>query len=231
MNNVGESQIGPQVQQQITPDIVNSPQGLQQLHSKMSQAIMQKKTLDRQLELVAKVTGTDFQSRIKNATTVVQKIAQKRLQGRDYGLEDLNDAYGGRFIIDKKGSFGKVLDLVRKLADQDSFKILKDENVKTGTYTAHHVDFQTPEGLKGEIQLMTPQGALESVANHGLRAVAGEKPEEPVKTLRDKQAQMASRIGDNEAKKKVETIQSLMKAGKDSPLDPRIVANVMQSPI
>lgn len=227
MNIPGESQIGAQTIQQIASDVV-SQQGISKLHQKMVGTALTKPVLDQQLEKIAKQTGTDFQSRIKNATTVVQKIAQKRIQGRKYGIDDINDTYGGRFIVDNKKNIPEVLDLVRKMALSNNLKVLNDERVKTGTYNAHHIDFQTPNGIKGEVQVMTPQQALESVANHSLRSMHGENPEDNVKLLRNKQAQIAAQTPNELAKQKADIIQKIAKQNNDLPLDPRVTASVLK---
>src|SRR5579859_5439888 len=151
----GESAITPQVAAQTAPDVVN-PQGLQQLHQQMSATIAQKGMLDFIFKGIAQKTGAQFSSRIKNAQSVVQKIAQKRMQGRDYNLDDVNDAYGARFITADKDVQDEIKKLVSKAESLGVIQITKKQDVTTGTYHAYHIDFQTKDGANGEIQIMKP---------------------------------------------------------------------------
>lgn len=221
---IGESQITPQVIQQVTPDVV-SPQGKQQLMKSLGGAMINKPMLDDILGQLAKKIGATFSSRIKNPQTTVQKIAQKRIEGRKYGTEDINDPYGARIVVDNKSDISKAKQGIRELADKGALQILKSESVKNDTYSAYHIDIKTPDGVSGEIQIMTPSQELESVANHGLRAIYGEKQKGDVNKLREKQADIASKISPDKARQASATIQDLSK-GRN--IDPRIIASVLQ---
>ncbi len=233
MNNqnqqsIGEAQITPGVQNQITPDVV-SPEGKQQLFESLGKATVSKGGLDFILSGIANKVGAEFTSRVKNPETVVQKIAQKRMQGRNYGIQDVNDNYGGRFIIKNSSQASRIKTMLTKAQDLGIFKINKQEDVTKDTYHAFHVDFTTSDGVKGEVQIMKPQEVLESVANHSLRSVFGENPPNQVQNLRDMQANMAKNMPDNSAVEKAAQIQNIAKANGDQPLDPRIIASTLQS--
>ncbi len=224
--SLGEAMMNPATIKKVAPDVVSS-RGQSKLQTILQKATAQKDKLDTTLKLVAKGGGADFSSRVKNPETIVQKIALKRLQGRDYKMEDTNDVYGGRIIVDDKKQIPSMVSAVRQALQGDGHKVLKDELVKTGTYQAHHIDFQTKDGTKGETQVMIPQQALEAVANHSLRALAGEKPPEDVKKLRDAQASIVKKTPNEEAKKKVEAIQTISKANQDKPTHPVINASIL----
>lgn len=219
--NIGEEAIPPQVQAQATADI--TPQAMQQ---KMAGVIGEKEKLDFILRGIAQRVGADFNSRIKNPDTIVKKVAQKRLAGRNYSLDDINDGYGARFIIKTDGEKGKIISFMKKAEELGLFSINKSEPVKTGTYSAYHIDFQTPNGVKGEAQIMTPQQSLESVANHSLRSVHGENPQGQVKALRDKQAEIAKKTPHQEAINKASEIQQAAKQLGNT-LDPRLIAGIL----
>lgn len=222
--SIGEESVNPQAKQQVLQDV--TPQALQ---SKMAQVMTEKEKLDYILKGIADKVGVNYESRQKNPDTVISKIAQKREQGRNnYSLDDVNDLFGARFIIKDAKDKAAIHSLLDKAASLGLFKITKQENVETGTYEANHTDFETPQGLKGEIQIHTPQTLLESTANHSLRAVFGEKPPEPVKALRDIQAQIASKTPNNEALAKASTIQQIASQTNGKSIDPRLIASILK---
>lgn len=225
--SVGESQITPQMQQQITPDVV-SPQGKQQLMQHLGAATQEKPMLDTILKNLASKIGADFSSRVKNPQTVVQKIAQKRLQGRDYNVQDVNDAYGARIVINNAKQLAQAKEGLQHLAKAGAINILKSQDVTSDTYHAYHFDIQTPKGTRGEVQLMTPKEELESLANHSLRSVYGEDQPDHVQTLRDTQASLAKNISNAKAKQLSEPIKHLSSQTNGQPIDPRIIASIMQ---
>jgi ppGpp synthetase/RelA/SpoT-type nucleotidyltranferase len=226
--SVPEAQVGPQVQAQVTPDLV-APQGQQQLAGKLAQTNEKKQFLDYILKGIAEKAGVEFSSRVKNPETVVQKVAAKRMEGRKYGLDDVNDVYGGRFIIKNPDQVGEIKKMLEKASELGVFKIGKQEERNQATYHAHHLDITTSDGVRGEIQIMTGKEELEAVANHGLRAVHGENPPPDVKELRNKQAELASKISYKEAHEKAQQIQAVAKQMGDKPLDPRIPASILKS--
>ena len=225
---VPEAQVTPPVQQQVTPDLVNE-QGQQQLAGKIAQTTEKKDFLDYILKGIAEKAGADFSSRVKNPETVVQKVATKRLAGRKYGLDDVNDVYGGRFIIKNSSEVNSIKKMLKTAEELGVFKIGKTEERTQATYHAHHLDITTPDGVKGEIQIMTPQEELEAVANHSLRSVHGEKPPEDVAQLRDKQAELAKKLSNSKAHEKAQQIQDVAKQLGDKPLSPQIPASILKA--
>ena len=223
----GEASITPAQQQSVASDIV-SPSGLQNLQQKLAQAISEKSKLDFILGGIAKKVGADFSSRIKNPQTAVRKIVQKRMEDRNYGVEDLNDNYGGRFVMSDSKMIPEVKKMMEKASSLGVFDIKKAQVVENGNYHAFHFDIETPEGTKGEIQLMNPQEELDSVANHSLRAVFGEKKPDQVNDLEDAQTKMIKAMPDAEAKGKAKLISLLQKRQEPNPLDPRVVATILQ---
>jgi ppGpp synthetase/RelA/SpoT-type nucleotidyltranferase len=224
--SVPEAQVGPQIQQSVTPDLVNQ-QGQQALAGKLAQTNEKKQFLDYILKGIAEKTGAEFSSRVKNPETVVQKVASKRMEGRKYGLDDVNDVYGGRFVIKNSSEVAPIKKMLDKAQELGVFKIGKQEERTQATYHAHHLDITTSDGVRGEIQIMTPQEELEAVSNHGLRAVHGEKPPPDVASLRDKQAELASKIPNAKAHEKAQQIQAVAKSMGDKPLDVRIPAAIL----
>src|ERR1035437_3889878 len=119
--SVPEAQITPPVQQQVTPDLV-APHGQQQLAGKLAQTNEKKQFLDYILKGIAEKAGAEFSSRVKNPETVVQKVAAKRMAGRDYNLEDVNDVYGGRFVIKNSSKVGEIKKMLDKAEELGVFK-------------------------------------------------------------------------------------------------------------
>ncbi len=226
--SIGEATITPQAQQQVAPDVL-SPQGKSQLLQHLGSATKEKPILDTILRNLAAKIGADFSSRVKNPQTTVQKIAQKRLQGRDYGIQNINDAYGGRIIVNKSPDVQKAKSGLENLAKAGAIEILKQQRVNNDTYSAYHVDIQTPGGTRAEIQVMTQKQELESLANHPLRSVHGENPPDSIKTLKDRQAQLAGNISNSKAKQVSLQIKQMAEANGGQPLDPRMVASAMRS--
>lgn len=227
MDNVGEAQITPPVQGQVASDVV-SPQGKQELFNRMAKATVDKKGLDMIFGAIAQKYGGDFTSRVKSPQTVVQKIAQKRIQGRDYNTSDVNDLYGARLITEKK-NFPKIIKDIEKVSSVLGFDINKNEDASHTGYEAHHIDLQSPDGNKFEVQLMTPQANLEASANHGLRSVHGENPPPQVAQLIDAQAKITKQIPDDKALALSTALQEMGKQNGNKPLDPRIAASLLAS--
>lgn len=219
-----EKKVTPQLASQLASDVV-SPQGQQQVQGKLASAIMKKKLLDSLMTMIAQKVHGEFTSRIKDPNTIVQKVVQKRGEGRKYNVDDVNDVYGGRIVVKDKSLLPQVKDLLMKVQKAGLFSINKQENVKEQTYNGYHIDIQTPDGMKGEIQVQTPQEELESVANHGIRSEFGEKPPQEVSNLRNTQAKLAKNISDSKAHQKSQQIQQTEQNGT---IDPRVIASILQ---
>lgn len=223
---IGESQVNPQMMGQVAPDVI-SPQGGQQMFQKMAKATLDKKGLDAVFKAIAEKYNGDFASRIKNPETVAQKIVQKRLQGREYGIDNVNDLYGARLIIKKK-DFSKAVKDIEKVASALDFKINKNEDASHGTYEGYHVDMQDKNGGKFEVQLHTPHSEAESVINHSLRSMYGENPAPEVEKLRNKQAQIVKTLPNDKARQLSETVKQLGQQTQ-GPIPPQITAQLLQS--
>jgi ppGpp synthetase/RelA/SpoT-type nucleotidyltranferase len=222
----GEAAITPQTQQAVVPDVLSTP-GKQQLLQHLGNATNEKPILDSILHGLATKIGADFTSRVKNPQTTVQKIAQKRLQGRDYNVFNVNDAYGARIIINNTKDLQKAKAGLESLAKAGAIDIIKQQRVNNDTYSAYHIDIKTPQGTNGEVQIMTPKQELESLANHPLRAVHGEKPNDSVRQLKDKQAKLVKSISNTKASSLSQTIRQMSESNGAQPLDPRIIASVL----
>lgn len=206
--SIAESQVTPQMMGQVAPDVL-SPQGGQQMFQKMAKATLDKKGLDAVFKAIADKYEGNFTSRIKAPQTVAQKIVQKRVEGRDYGLDNVNDLYGARLIMDKK-NFPKALKDIEKIADVLNFKINKSEDASHGTYEGYHVDMQGKDGNKFEVQLHTPQSNLEATVNHTMRSQFGENPQnDAVQTLREKQAKVAKDLPNDKANVVAQALQKM----------------------
>ena len=141
----------------------------------IAQANKVKPELDAQFKMIAMTNGLkpeDFESRIKNPESIKSKIDK---HGKGYDLKDVNDVYGGRIVIDTPNQQDKVIGAIKEMGSNNQIKIDKIEQVHHDTYHAVHVDF-TKDGVKGELQIHTPGSLYESVANHAIRTVHGEKP-------------------------------------------------------
>lgn len=224
MKDVAEQQVTPPLAAKIAPDVV-SQNGQQQLQEKQVAANRIKGILDQALAIAAKKLGGTFSSRVKDIDTMQKKIVTKRLAGRDYGINEINDAWGGRIVVDKS-DIGKAKAEVKDMEKAGLFKIHKQEDVTTGSYHAFHTDITTPDGQRGEIQIMTPQERAESLANHSIRAVAGEKPDAAMKAVTDAQAKIAKKLPNNKASQMGDIIEKMMKQNNNKPLPPQATAMV-----
>lgn len=224
MKTIPEESVTPQLAQQVAPDIT-SQQGQQQLQAKQVAANKIKGVLDQALGMAAKKLGGTFSSRVKDIDTMQKKIVQKRLQGRDYDISDINDAFGGRLVVDKS-DVGKAKTEIKEMEKAGLFKIQKQEDVTTGSYHANHTDIQTPDGNMGEIQIMSPQERAESLANHSIRAIAGEKPDPAMKAVTEAQAKIAKKLPNDKASQMGDIIEQMMKKSNNKPLPPTVTATV-----
>ncbi len=225
--SIAEEQITPQIATKIAPDVV-SPQGQQQLQVKAVAANRIKSAIDQAFQIAAESLGGKASSRIKDIDTAQKKIVQKRLQGRDYGIENLNDMLGIRLTVDK-ADVSKAKKEIETMQKAGLFKIDKQEEVKTGNYSAYHYDLIAPDGTKAEAQVMTPQQEAESMLNHSMRSVAGENPDPQTKAVTDAQAAIAKKLPNDKANQIAETLKQLMKKNNNNPLPPTLTASVAQS--
>lgn len=223
----GEAVMPPQAVQQVAPEVA-SPQGQQQLFQKAIAANLAKQVMDKVFSTIAKNNGWDYSSRVKNIQIATNKIAQKRMAGRDYGVDDINDMAGFRLVVPKYSDVPKAKKAIEQLEKDGIIDIKQGEEVKNGNYSAYHYDFMTPTGIEGEAQIHTPQGVAEAISNHSLRAVYGEKPHPMVKALQAKQADIAHSLSNEKAMSVVKTLQSMTKDGGDKPLSPITTASVLQ---
>lgn len=227
--SIGEQSIPAQQIQQTVPE-AGQQQGQMQLLAKLVGGNKIKNMLDEAFKLAAKHVGATFNSRVKNADSMIKKVAQKRLQKRDYDIDDINDAYGGRFITDKPGQISNIKKQMEKMEDIGLFKIKKEEPVKHGTYDAYHYDIESPDGHRGEVQIHTAQSELEAVANHDLRAVHGEKPQDKsVEHLKEAQLKVAKAMPPDKARSVTDALQQLHKNSNNQPLPPHVTAAVLAS--
>ena len=223
----GEAAIDQATMQSVAPDVASS-QGKGKLFEKAVNAHQAKTQLDAILGAVADHIGATVNSRVKDQDTAAKKIAQKRMQGRDYDIEDVNDMLGARLTMPSEKNFPKAKSAMEKLAGAGVFKINKQQQVEDGTYKAYHFDVTLFNGTKAEIQLHTTKSEAEAVTNHSLRATAGENPGGVEEKLRNKQASIIKSMPNAQANAVSQTVQQLMKQNKNQPIDPRITAQILQ---
>lgn len=223
----GEAAIPQQVQQQVAPDAAGA-QGQAQLFQKAISAHVAKKQLDAVLQAVSDKIGATMSTRVKQIETATAKVAQKKLEGQDYGVNDINDMLGGRIVVKNEADIAKAKKALDKLGEAGIYTINKKESVKKGTYGAFHYDVTMNNGLQAEIQIHTPQSEAEAVTNHDLRAVHGENPSfEAVKTLRNKQADIISSLPNDKAQAITQAVQGLRTQNKNQPLPPQLTASLL----
>ncbi len=229
MNNQqppAEEQVTPQMAQQVAPDVV-SDHGQQQLSQKIAQAHQAKQHLDAIFEAIANHVGAhESYSRVKDQDTATKKIVTKRMEGRDYGLDDLNDLAGFRIIIKSNSQIPKVLNAIDKLDKMGVIDVKKKEKVKEGTYSATHIDGAF-NGTKFELQVMSPSQEAESLVNHSIRSVAGQEPGGALEQLRDKQAQVANALPDDKARVASGAVRQAMQMTQNQPLPPQLTASIL----
>lgn len=213
--NDAEKSLTPSVVAQKGKDLFN-PEAKQQSASMFQRATTEKPVLDNAFGAIAQKSGATFDSRIKAPDTMLQKIILKRAQGRSYDLQNVNDIYGGRITVTSPDQFQSVLQQIQKTG----LKIISSEPVKTDTYNAYHVDFQTPTGMKGEIQIMTPQQSAESLVNHGIRSQYGEKPAEPIQTIKEQNANVVKQMPPQQAQQVADSLLAQSKANPEMASQP-----------
>lgn len=193
----GEAALNPDKIAKLAPEYATD-QGKSQVQGILNKAEKAQPALDDRFKQLAEGVGLDpekdFESRIKQPDTFIQKIAQHRLEGTDkYDAKGVNDAYGGRFIADTDQQKGQIIRAFNQLDQMGEFKILKQQNVVKDTYNAYHIDF-VKNGVKGEIQIHDPNSLLESVVNHEIRAEGGEKPPPAMQAEKEANANAAHQM-------------------------------------
>lgn len=223
MKTIAEEQITPELLKKVTPDISR-----RELMTKAVAANKIKDLLDKALAMASNAIGGTFSTRVKNVDTAHRKIAQKRLQGRDYAVKDLGDMLGGRLIVNGPKDYKKGVEQIKEMEKQGIFTIKKQEKVRTGSYDAEHFDVVMPNGLRAELQLHTKQSEAESLANHQIRAEFGEKPEGIVKALRDKQANIVEDLHPDRAKALSHAIATLTKQSTNEKIPHTTMAGLVK---
>ncbi len=214
--------------QQAAPDVV-APQGQSDLTAKMVGANRVKGMFETALKIAARNLGGTSSVRVKDPETAQKKIVQKRLEGRNYKIDNLNDLLGGRIVINKESDLPKAKKEITDMAAAGLFKIKKQETVRSGNYDAFHSDLLFPNGTRAELQIHTPQSETESIANHDQRAIHGEKLPDPVKKLTDLQASIAEKLPNDRARLVSQALQSLHKQNNNQPIHPAITAAVLKN--
>ncbi len=208
--NDAEKSLTPEAVQQHGKDLFN-PEAKQETGTMFQKATTEKPILDNAFSSIAQKTGATFDSRIKAPDTMLQKVILKRSQGRPYDLNNVNDIYGGRITVTSP----KQMQAVSQQIQKTGLKILSAEPVKSDTYNAFHIDFQTPTGTRGEIQIVTPQQSAESLVNHGIRSQFGENPPKPVQAVKEQNAQVVKNLPDQQAVQVADTLTQQAKANPE----------------
>ena len=206
----GEQALTDQDLKHLTPDLV-SHKGEKLVKSLLDEAEKVKPELDSSFKMAAMTAGLDpakdFESRIKKDSTVVKKVALHRREGDGgYRVNDVNDLYGARFIVKNDKQKKELIDGMHQLDEDNTIKIDKEQEVKHGTYEAHHMDFNY-KGVKGEVQLHTPASLFESAANHDIRSVFGEKPPKPLQDVKDIHAKVAEKVSPKKAQDMAQALE------------------------
>ena len=90
-------------------------------------------------------------------------------------------------------------------------QIQKMQQVHHDTYHAFHIDF-TRDGVKGEIQIHTPASLNESVANHDIRNVYGEKPPAPLEQVKKQNQARAYKLAPDQAQQEAQALEIIKQA-------------------
>lgn len=211
MDNQGEQSMSPQELNALVPDLV-SPKGQALVQSMLGRAQQIQPELDNTFKLTAMQNGLDpvkdYESRVKNADTLVKKVAVHRQGGKGgYRMNNVNDMYGGRFIADTPEQKAKIIDALHELHSNNFLKLDKEEQVDHGTYHAYHMDF-SKNGVKGEIQIHDPHSLFEAVVNHDIRAQYGENPPGKLGELKEKASEIGYKMPADQAQSTAQQIQA-----------------------
>ena len=226
--HIAEQSVTPQLLKKIAPDVVSS-QGQEKLMANAVMASKVKGLLDKALGLAADKLGGKSSSRIKSIETTMKKIGTKRLEHRDYHIDDINDTIGGRISVEKDSDIPLAEKEVDQMGKTGLFKIKKKQDVNVGTYNARHIDVEFPNGTNGEIQLMTHQQEATSLVNHDLRALHGENPPPLVKSLQEKQAKITGKMPNDKAKTFSHALAALHQATDGQPVSPEITTQMLNA--
>lgn len=212
---------------QTMPDIF-TPEGLEELNDTLTQAESEKKDLDPHIKEIAKRLGADHSSRVKDHAVALKKIAQKRLEGRNYNVSDLNDALGQRITLNNPDQQDEAIKHIENKAKQGKFKILKQQQITNESHKSYHFDIETPNGTKGELQILPSQQELaDSVANHDIYQQFSEDPPPEVEKLQDLQTKIVEDLPNHKAKKLASDMLAMHKKNDDIPLPPITTAAVV----
>ncbi len=223
---IAEQDVTPELLKKVAPD-VTSEKGQQKLMANAVMASKVKGMLDKALGLAADKLGGKSSSRIKSIETTMKKIGTKRLEHRDYHIDDINDTIGGRISVKKESDIPLAEKEIDQMEKVGLFRIKKKQDVNVGTYNARHIDVEFPNSTHGEIQLMTHQQEATSLVNHDLRAVHGENPPPLVKSLQEKQAKITDKMSNDTAKTFSHALAALHQATDGQPVSPKITAQML----
>lgn len=226
--DVGEAQITPDVAQTVAPDAL-SGEGIADLSQRQDDAHKAAGVLNAVLDQVADEVNAKVENRIKSPNVIIQKIGQKRLEGRsDYGLDNINDMWGGRLVIDDPKKEQKTVDAIKDLADKGVFKIVDSQPIDKDNYHAYHVDIQytLPDGhtVNGEIQIHTPQSVAQAAVSHDPRYIFGETLPKPAEEVLNRESKVVKKMPNDKAQKLADTLVKKRKTNGDQPLPPILVA-------
>lgn len=226
MGDIGEAQITPQVLEQITPDLLQG-EGLTSLMQTLKNAKQASSPLSKSLQQIANDLKGKMEHRVKQGTVVLQKIAQKRLEDRNYGIKNINDAWGGRIIINKPSDEKRAIDLVHKAAEAGDFTIKKEQPIDKDTYHAYHFDIQyklpTGKTVNGEIQIHTPQSVAQAAVTHDAHYVYGENPPDNVQDTLNQQTDTVQNLPNAKAQQLADQLVGARKQNNDQPLPPIVI--------
>jgi len=194
----------------LAPDLA-SHKGHKLVKYLVDQAEKVKPDLDSKFKMVTMTAeldpAKDFESRIKKDDTIIKKVALHRRDGdKGYRVNNVNDLYGARIIVKNDKQKKDVIDAIHQMDEDNTIKIDHEQEVKHGTYEAHHMDFNF-KGVKGEIQLHTPASLFEAASNHDIRSVFGEKPPKPLQDVKDIHAKVAEKVSPKKAQDMAQALE------------------------
>lgn len=223
----GEGQIPIQQLMRIMPDIF-TPQGLESLNQKLTTAKQHQKEIEAVIKDIADSINADSSARVKNHAVSLKKIAQKRLEGRPYDIDDINDALGGRITLNNPSNKQKAIDAITQAEQDGKFTINKQQDIKDDTHDSVHFDITLPSGQQAELQLLPSQQELAvSVAGHDIYQTYGENPPPEAEQINKMQNKIIDKLPDKKAKNLSDKLLQMHKANSDIPLPPIATAQVV----
>lgn len=226
-NVPGEGQIPLTQMLQVMPDVF-TPQGLEMLNQKLTKAKQEQSNLDPIIKEIADQLNADHASRVKNHAVSLKKIAQKRIGGDDYGVDDINDSLGGRITLNDESQMPQAIQKIKDASQNGKFTLNKQEHIKDETHDSEHFDLTLPTGQQVELQLLPNQQDLaNSIVGHDIYQTYGEDPPPQAKQVKNIQSKIVDSLPDKKAKKLSNTMLDLHKANSDIPLDPQITASIV----